>query len=147
MEQGVVAFRDAGRPVAGIAELGCARYAGRVAGRADGLEDFFAGFVHAGGVGVPYVDLRNRGDARGHGCVGEGIGAGAGACRVIDVDGQQDDHDDWNGEPGDYCRNELARRFDRDSVGCFTHARLVSLLFVSRFCKQRDSNNDFLECS
>ncbi|OTP67815.1 hypothetical protein PAMC26510_23060 [Caballeronia sordidicola] len=39
----------------------------------------------------------------------------------------------------------MAWRFDRDSVGCFTHARLVSLFICESVQRQRDSRGRSLE--
>ena len=97
-------------------------------GGADGFEHFFAGFVDAGGVGVADIDFRGGRDALLHGSVD--VGAGAGARRGIDVNGEQDDDGDRDAEPRDDRRDELAGCPDRSSVGCFAHACLVSRFLI-----------------
>ena len=86
MPQRVEALRDARRPVGGIGEFRRACRTRRVTGGADRLVDLLAGLVDARRVGVANVDLGERLDAGGDFGVGETVGAGAGAGRIVDVD-------------------------------------------------------------
>lgn len=98
MQDFVIAGCDARRPGGGVAEFRRPGGAGAVTGDADGLVDFLTGFVDARCVGVLDIDLRERGDAFCDGFVGEAVGAGAGAERVVGVGGEQDDDRDGDHE-------------------------------------------------
>jgi hypothetical protein len=124
VQKRVVTFADARRPCARIAEFGRTGRAARVTRRADGLEDFFAGFIDARGVGVADIDLCRRRDALLDRLLD--VRARTRARRVVHVHRKQDDDGDRNAEPRDDRRDELAGCFDRGSVRCFAHACLVS---------------------